>query len=1213
MSAAPPAPTVPSRIAEISRRSGRIAVRGWRRLLGRPRGSEAKSFLPLLVQVLAGFSKHDGQVVETEVDSALGFLRNDYPETVYSELTRQFRDALGQNQDLSEMAERLAKELHPERKVMLGIQLYDIIARAGKQQAQMDTFQTFTEKLGTAAETQHIVHQLNLSGSGDAAPAVSADSPLEILSFGRDANADVMLKGLYDNDRLLAFRYHNLLLLKNNSRNPVFVRGRPLAPGAFCRIYAGQRVILDEQVLTFQDLSYYFNAKKNIAVTQVYLELNDDDEVQVARARSRDSILEVRFGLKVQVRALKNMDALFNNVALRQGTLLNGNLEDRIVFHNDAELVLSDLRRRARALGGRFQLKSYKSVYHVSNQTQRLEVDDILLSPGTSGAVLLKILCDYENRVGQLEVIEADRDITVGDRTVPVGGSCDLKDGDIIRIDAGQGLRCDFSERIIEEERNIVSTIELRDLTCHFGDKAKALDGITFTLNRGDIVCVMGGSGSGKSTLLRAIAGRLPPSNGQVLLNGQSLYANLDDFKRFIAYIPQDDAFDDHLTVEENLRYAASIRSPHLSQRDRERRVDSRLIELGLAERRDIIVGSAEKKTLSGGERKRLNIGLDMISSADVFLFDEPTSGLSSKDSEHVIEIIRGLAHNKIVLVVIHQPSQRLFQMFNKAVLLDRGGKMVFHGSPSQMLDYFSEAAEQEKGVSPEIVAAEARRPEFAFDIIETPLHDLSGDEILEEATNGQLIPARRFSPDFWRDRYETHRLYQDMRQISLKQQSAATPPTQTEPAKKPAAPPLTKFRAREEWLQFTTLLRRAFLSKLRNIASLFVTLLAPPALAFVVGWALYFTDKKDVPDDAYVFSHAFHIPTYIFISLLVALFLALMNSVEDIIRDRVILQRERNLDVSIGYYVLAKFLTLCVFSAFQCALFVFVGNWILEVRGMFTIYFLWTFLTAVSGISLGLLVSAVVPNSKTAAMLVPLILIPQLIFGGALIKYEEMNRDPDLLYSFNRIFDGRKSRDDAETEKKLRVPFISRLVATHYSYESLVVAQAKLNPLTVRQTKLDEMIRALAKQPDMPLAQNDRLSDLKETLAQLSGLEAGSAREIDRRLGRIDEIIGGSTPSLRDFRTKVSNVSADQLYNNTKINDLVSKAESEQNDYRRAYRLNVFFSPEKHHMYWFADKDLGWTTSVYIRNALILLGTSGVMLLILGFILRRQLNRTAT
>ena len=108
-------------------------------------------------------------------------------------------------------------------------------------------------------------------------------------------------------------------------------------------------------------------------------------------------------------------------------------------------------------MGGRFQLKASKSEYLVSNNPSMLEEDDILLSPGTSGDVLLKILCDYENRVGKLEVLHADRPILVGD--VPVRQTADLKDGDTIRIDTGQVLRCNFSERLIEEERNIISSI----------------------------------------------------------------------------------------------------------------------------------------------------------------------------------------------------------------------------------------------------------------------------------------------------------------------------------------------------------------------------------------------------------------------------------------------------------------------------------------------------------------------------------------------------------------------------------------------------------------------------------------------------------------------------------------------------------------------------------------------------------------------------------
>ena len=163
---------------------------------------------------------------------------------------------------------------------------------------------------------------------------------------------------------------------------------------------------------------------------------------------------------------------------------------------------------------------------------------------------------------------------------------------------------------------------------------------------------------------------------------------------------------------------------------------------LGLGERRDAVVGSAVKKTLSGGERKRLNIGLDMIGMSDVYLFDEPTSGLSSKDSEHVIEIIRSMAHNKIIIVTIHQPSSKLFQMFHKAILLDKGGRLVFFGTPSDMLRYFAEAEHQhqfgaELGACP---SCGTTRPEFIFDVLETPLRDLSGDIIYEENSRGQLV-----------------------------------------------------------------------------------------------------------------------------------------------------------------------------------------------------------------------------------------------------------------------------------------------------------------------------------------------------------------------------------------------------------------------------------------------------------------------------------------
>ncbi|HEX4084708.1 MAG TPA: ABC transporter ATP-binding protein, partial [Chthoniobacteraceae bacterium] len=796
-----------------------------RRAMRKPRTvMESPNLLPLLIQVLAAFSKVDGMVLEEEIDSSLGFLRYDYPEAVYSELRKLFRQALNEQHDLMAMASKLSAQLTEERKIMLGVQLYDLISKTDTNREQITNFYAFMSALGMAAQAIDIVYQLNAAEDVDPSVFQRGASPLESLCFGQNGSADVQLRDLEAGERLLVFRYHDVILLKNQTRRPINVRGRPLVVGHFCRVYSGQRIVLGEQVLAYQDLVYYFNAKKNVSLTNIYLELKDN-EVEMEKQRTRDAVIEVQFGLKVKVRALKNVDAVLNGIQLRAGANVEATLEDKILFHDHSELSLADLRRRARALGGRFLLKAHKSEYLVSNNPGLLEEDDILLSPGTGGEVLLKIQCDYEHKIGNLEVLQADRPILVGEN--PVRNTAALADGDTIRIDTGQVLRCNFSERILEEERNIISTLEIRDLNHRFREGETAIDSMSFNITRGEMVCVMGASGCGKSTLMRVLAGQLQPQQGDVLLNGQSLYHDLDSLRGYVAHIPQEDAFDEHLTIEENLEFAAAIRAPHLTNSDRSRRIDGKLAELGLSERRNNLVGTQSNKVLSGGERKRLNIGLDMIGNADIFLFDEPTSGLSSKDAEHVIDIIRSMAHNKIVLVTIHQPTSKIFQMFSKAMLLDKGGKLVFYGTPHEMLEYFAQA-EHEQQFGTELGGCPAcgtTRPEFIFDVLETPLRDVSGDVIYEENLEGQLIPARRFAPDYWRDKYESFRLLQDMRQMALRKQSPATLPPA--PVKRSDA-----IRGRDEWTQFRTLIKRAFISKMRIRGNLLTTIVEAPLLA---------------------------------------------------------------------------------------------------------------------------------------------------------------------------------------------------------------------------------------------------------------------------------------------------------------------------------------------------------------------------------------------
>jgi ABC-type multidrug transport system ATPase subunit len=1181
------------RVTPFAYRVRRTGRRLMRRALRKPRSvSEGPNLLPLLIQVLASFTKADGVLLEEEIDSSLGFLRYDYPEAVYSELRQLFRQALYEQQDLAAMAQKLSVQLSADRKIMLGVQLYDLISQAGLKQEQVVAFYSFMSQLGMAAQAIDIVYQLNASEDSDPSIYQHGASPLESLSFGRDGKADVTVKNLAENDRLMAFRYHDLILLKNYSGQNVSVRGRPLVRGGFCRIYPGQRILVGNQVLSYQELAQYFNAKKNVSLPQIFIRVDKDaDQVQLERSRTRESSLRVTFGLKVRVKALRDVDAELNGVRLKAGTKVEASLEDKIIFHNDSEMDLSDLRRRARALGGRFQLKASKSEYLVSNEPSRLQADDILLSPGTSGDVLLKIFCDYDQRVGRLEIIEADRPILVGD--TPVRTTAPLKDGDTIRIDVGQFLRCNFSERIIEEERNIIRNLEVSDVTLQFNKGAVGLDGISFSVSRGELVCVMGASGCGKSTLMKVLAGQLRPTSGEVILNGQSLYPNLDALKRYVSYMPQQDAFDEHLTISENLQFAAAIRAPHLSRRDRSRRLEAKLIELGLGERRDAVVGSPESKTLSGGERKRLNIGLDMIGMSDVYLFDEPTSGLSSKDSEHVLEIIRGMAHNKIIIVTIHQPSSKIFQMFHKAILLDKGGRLVFFGTPSDMLHYFAEAEHQhqfgaELGACP---SCGTTRPEFIFDVLETPLRDLSGDIIYEENSRGQLVAARRYSPEFWRDKYEAFRLIQDVKQVSLSNEPVA--PLPVAPAEKKRPP----IRWHDELTQFRTLLRRAFFSKLRNRANLVITIGVSPVLALLIATLLRYSESGK-----YDFASAYHIPTFLFLGLIVAMFLGLTNSADDIIRDRAVLQRERNLNVRLSYYVFSKTLTLGVFALVQCVLFVLIGNYVLQIRGMFWIYLGIMLMTAIGGVSLGLVISSLVADPKTAANIVPLVLIPQIIMGGALIKYEDMNRNLGFVYTLSHWFSEHPSSDQGrKMESKLEVPFVCQFIAMRWSYEEIILAQAKLNPLTRRQDRASNEIQRLAQNANTS-AQRRRLEDLKEVLALLSGLEGPSAKEVDRYLKLTDPILSGKQKFDRSlFRDANGPVTAEQIYVNQKVADLISNAEMEQSDYRRGNRPNVFFGAQKRYF--------GIKIGAFVFNTAVLIVSTLGLLVLLHWILRRQLE----
>jgi ABC transport system ATP-binding/permease protein len=476
--------------------------------------------------------------------------------------------------------------------------------------------------------------------------------------------------------------------------------------------------------------------------------------------------------------------------------------------------------------------------------------------------------------------------------------------------------------------------------------------------------------------------------------------------------------------------------------------------------------------------------------------------------------------------------------------------------------------------------------------VLETPLRDLSGDIIYEENSRGQLVAARRYSTEFWRDKYEAFRLIQDVKQVSLRKEPPA--PLPVAPVQKKRLP----FRWRDEWTQFCTLLRRAFVSKLRNRANLVITIGVSPVLALLIATILRYSESG-----TYDFASAYHIPTFLFLGLIVAMFLGLTNSADDIIRDRPVLQRERNVNVRLSYYVISKTLTLGVFALIQCVLFVLIGNYVLQIRGMFWIDLGIMFMTAMGGLALGLLISSLVADAKTAANIVPLVLIPQIIMGGALIKYEDMNRNLGLLWSLSHSFSKNSGADkDKKMESKLQVPFVCQFVAMRWSYEEMIVAQAKLNPLTRRQDRAQREINQLVAQHRQDPAASKRLEDLKETLALLSGLEAKSVGKLDRYLGLIDQILDGKRPFDRArFKNANGPITAEQIYVNQKVSDLMSNAEMDQNDYRRGNKPNVFFGAEKRYF--------GMKFGVFFFNTFVLIASTLGLLALLHWILRRELE----
>jgi len=538
---------------------------------------------------------------------------------------------------------------------------------------------------------------------------------------------------------------------------------------------------------------------------------------------------------------------------------------------------------------------------------------------------------------------------------------------------------------------------EAQNIEYRFKEDNIGVHDLSFKEESGKMVGIIGSSGAGKTTLLNVLNGSAQPSKGNVVINGYDITPDKSKLEGVIGHVSQDDLLIESLTVFENLYFNAKLCFDKYSSFQLIRLVLKLLKDLGLYEARNLKVGNPLDKKISGGQRKRLNIALELIREPSVLFLDEPTSGLSSRDSAKIMDLLKNLAlKGKLIFVVIHQPSSDIFKMFDRLLILDTGGYLIFNGNPLDAITYFKSQTLRANRTESECNSCGNVDADQIFNIVES--------EVLDEYGNPTQI--RKVSPTQWYQRFKDHNKngkdIEDTKEL----------------------PPVS-FKIPSALKQFWVFTKRDIISKFANRQYLFINLFETPLLALILSYIIKYYNVDAGNELGYTFSNNSNMPVYLFMAVIVALFIGLTLSAEEIIKDRKILKRERFLNLSKSGYLISKIVILFTISAFQAFLFTFIGNSILEIKGMFFEYWLALFSAWCFANMLGLIISDSFKTVITIYILIPFILIPQLILSGIIVKFDKLNPNISAPNS---------------------IPWYGEIITARWAYEALAVKQFKDN-----------------------------------------------------------------------------------------------------------------------------------------------------------------------
>lgn len=535
------------------------------------------------------------------------------------------------------------------------------------------------------------------------------------------------------------------------------------------------------------------------------------------------------------------------------------------------------------------------------------------------------------------------------------------------------------------------------NITFKFSNSDNGIHNLNFNEESGKLVGILGGSGVGKSTTLSILNGTLKPQSGKVTIDGFDLYDE-DEKKNLsgiIGFVPQDDLLIEELTVFQNLYYNARLCLSNLPEDKIIEVVNKTISDFDLTETRDLKVGSPLKKVISGGQRKRVNIALELMREPAILFVDEPTSGLSSVDSEKVMNLLKEQTYKgRLVIVNIHQPGSDLYKMFDRIMIIDKGGYQIFCGNPTEAIIYFKKHSNHANPDEDQCVTCGNINTDQILQIIEA--------KVVNE--HGRATQIRKISPVEWAERFHNSN--------SLK-------PVTAQPEKEKL--PENNYSIPGKLKQSVIYFMRDVLSKLADKQYIIVGLCGPAFLALLLA---YFTRYNKA--ESYVFRDNENILPFMFMCVVTSLFFGLMMSSEEIVKDRKLLKRESFLNLSWISYLNSKIMIMLIISAIQTISFVLIGNLILGIKGMIPAYWLVLFTTSCFANILGLNLSSAFNSVIAIYILIPFIIIPQLLFSGVLVPFDKLHIGKATTHEY--------------------VPVIGDLMIARWSYEALAVKQFRDN-----------------------------------------------------------------------------------------------------------------------------------------------------------------------